>query len=301
MVEFEVVALAIFAAVGWGVSDPLSKAGMERGGTPFQVSVTVILVSVVVYWGALLVRGTPLTELAGWVIGLLIVTGLAATSLARVLSYIGVQRAGASVSSATLNTRPVWATIMAIAFLGESVTAQGVLGILFVVVGLIALAFSHAGDISGWNKVDLLFPLAAALTFAAGNVARRYVFTMSEATALQGVIINETAGLVGILAYLLYRHGRGFGEFMRAPRAAYAYFVGCGLMSALSLFALFAALERGRVVIVDPLSSPTSLFAILFTGLLLREVENVTRRLLIGAVLIITGVVLITGPELLVL
>jgi uncharacterized membrane protein len=263
--------------------------------------VTVILVSVVVYWGALLVRGTPLTELAGWVIGVFIVTGLAATSLARLVSDMGVQRAGASVSSATVNTRPVWATIMAIAFLGEAVTAQGVLGILFVVVGLIALAFSDAGDITGWNKVDLLFPLGAALTFAAGNVARRFVFTRSEVTALEGVAINETAGLVGILAYLVYRHGRGFGDFMRAPRAAYGYFVACGLLSALSLFALFAALERGRVVIVDPLSSPTSLFAILFTALFLREVENITKRLVVGAILIITGVVLITGPEFLVL
>lgn len=294
--EFDVVALALLTAAGWGASDPLSKAGMQRGGTPFQVSLTVILVSVVVYWVAIVVRGTPLSALAPWVIGLFILTGLAATSLARVLSYTGVQRAGASVSSATVNTRPVWATMMAIVFLGEAVTVQGILGILFVVSGLIALAFSNAGDISGWNKVDLLFPLAAALTFAAGNVARRFVFTETDVTALTGVAINETAGLVGLLAYLLYRHGRDFDSFLRASKEAYAYFVGCGLLSALSLFALFAALERGQVVIVDPLSSPTSLFAILFTALFLRDVEAVTPRLVGGAVLIITGVVLITGP-----
>lgn len=301
MVELEVAALALLAAVGWGASDPLSKAGMEQGGTPFQVSLTVILVSVVVYWGALLLRGVPVTALTPWAIGVFVATGLAATSLARILSYTGVQRAGASVSSATVNTRPVWATIMAIAFLGETVTAQGIFGILLVVAGLIALAFSNAGDTSGWNKTDLLFPLAAALTFAAGNVARRFVFTATEVTALEGVAINETAGLFGLVIYLLYRHGRDIDDFLRAPKQAYAFFVACGLMSALSLFALFAALERGRVVIVDPLSSPTSLFAILFTGLFLREVEDITRQLVVGAVLIIIGVVLITGPTIIVL
>lgn len=301
MVKLEVATLALLSAIGWGASDPLSKAGMERGGTPFQVSVVVILVSVVVYWSALLVRGTPLTELAPWVIGVFIVTGVVGTSIARVLSYTGVQRAGASVSSATMNTRPLWATMMAIVFLGEAITIQGVLGIVLVVTGLMALAFSDAGDISGWSKVDLLFPLAAALMFAAGNVARRFVFTASEATALEGVAINETAGLVGILTYLLYRHSSDFGEFMRAPKRAYAYFVACGLVSSLSLFALFAALERGRVVVIDPLSSPTSLFAIFFTALFLRDVEKTSRRLVIGAVLIITGVMLITGPQLLAL
>lgn len=295
--QHDVIALAILTAIGWGASDPLSKAGMERGGTPFQVSLTVIAVSLIVYWSALLVWGPSLTALAPWVIGMFVLIGLTATSLARVLSYMGVQRAGASVSSATVNTRPVWATVMAVLFLGEAVSVQGIIGILFVVAGLGALAFSKGGDISGWNKTDLLFPLAAALTFAAGNVARRFVFTETNVTALEGVVINETAGFIGLLVYLLYRHGNDFGEFLRAPRRAYAYFVGCGLVSALSLFALFAALERGPVVIVDPLSSPTSLFAILFTAIFLREVEEITRRLIVGAVLVVTGVVLITGPQ----
>jgi len=299
--QYEVVSLAILTAVGWGASDPLSKMGMEHGGTPFQASLTVIFVSVVVYWGALLIQGLSPMALAPWVVGLFIVTGLVATSLARVLSYTGIQRAGASVSTATVNTRPVWATVMAVAFLGEAITAQAILGILFVVAGLIALAFSEGGDITGWNNVDLLFPLAAALIFAVGNVTRRFAFTETNTTALQGVAINETAGLVGLLVYLLYRHGNDFDSFLRAPKRAYAYFVGCGLLSAFSLFVLFAALSRGRVVIVDPLSSPTSLFAILFTALFLRGIEVITRQLIVGAVLVVVGVVLMTGPQFLVL
>lgn len=295
--QYEVAALALLTAAGWGASDPLAKLGMERGGSPFQVSLTVVFVSVVVYWAAIVARGTPLSTLSLWVIGLFIATGLTATAMARVLSYIGVQRAGASVSSATVNTRPVWATILAVVFLGEVVTMQGILGILFVVGGLIALAFSKGGDITGWKKRDLLFPLAAALTFAAGNVVRRFVFTEHSVTALEGVAINETAGLIGLTAYLVYRHGSDFGTFLKAPKQAYGYFVACGLLSALSLFALFAALERGRVVIVDPLSSPTSLFAILFTFIFLRRVEKITGQLVIGAVLVISGVVLITGPQ----
>lgn len=295
--QHDVVVLALLTAAGWGASDPLSKAGMERGGTPFQVALTVVFVSVVVYWAALLARGSAVLSYPAWVLGLFVATGLAATALARVLNYVGVQRAGASINAATVNTRPVWATVLAVVLLGEAVTVQGAVGIVVVVAGLVVLAFSEGGDISGWRLRDLLFPLAAALTFAGGNVARRYAFTTSEVSAIEGVAINETAGLVGLVVFLLLRHGRDIDEFLRAPRRAYAYFVGCGLLSALSLFALFEALDRGRVVIVDPLSSPTSLFAILFTFLFLREFETVTRRLVVGAVLVVTGVVLITGPQ----
>lgn len=293
----DVVILALLAAIGWGASDPLSKMGMEHGGTPFQVSLTVVFVSAVAYWVALAFQGAAIFAYPLWVLGLFVATGVTATALARLLSYIGVQRAGASVSSATVNTRPVWATILAIVFLGEAVTPQGILGILIVVAGLITLAFSKGGDMEGWRLTDLLFPLAAALTFAAGNVARRYAFTETSVSALEGVAINETAGLFGLLVFLLLRHGRDFDEFLLAPRRAYAYFVACGLFSALSLFALFEALDRGRVVVVDPLSSPTSLFAILFTFVFLRQVESVTRQLVLGAILVVTGVVVITGPQ----
>ena len=296
-----VMGLALLTAVSWGVSDPLSKAGMERGGTPFLASMIVVLVSVTGYWLALFVRGFDLFALPVWVVLSFFGIGLVSTGLARLLNYVGVQRAGASVNSATVNTRPLWATILAIVFLGEAITAQGVLGILCVVSGLGLVAFSGGGDVSGWDKRDLLFPLGAAITFAFGNVARRFLFTDTAATPLDAVALNELAGLVGLVSFLLYSRRGRLGSFLRAPREAYAYFVGCGVFSALALFGLFAALERGRVVVVDPLSSPTSLFAILVTALLFRRVESITRRLVAGAVLVVVGVVLITGPQLLVL
>jgi len=295
--ELDVVVLALTTATAWGASAPLSKLGLNRGGTPFQVALTVVTVSVVVYWLGFLIQGESLAGLPLWVLGLFVVTGLFATALARVLAYNGVQRLGASVNSAGINTRPVWASLLAVFLLGETITAQMGLGILVVVAGLIALALSEGGDITGWEFRDLAFPLAAALTFAGGNVARRFAFSATDVTALSAVAINETAGLIGLLVYLLLRHGGGLGEVLSAPRASYAFFVGSGLLNALALFTLFEALNRGRVVVVDPLSSPTALFAILFTFLFLREIERVTLRLVLGAALVVAGVLLITGPQ----
>lgn len=292
-----VVGLALVTAVSWGASSPLSKAGMERGGTPFQVALTVVSVSVVVYWSALFVRGDQVFAHPTWALALFAVTGLLATALARVLSYVGVQRVGASVNSAGINTRPVWAMLLAVVLLGESVTVQTVLGVGLVVGGLVALAFSEGGDVTGWRLRDLAFPVAAALTFAGGNVARRFGLVASDVTSLEAVALNETAGLLGLLTFVLVRRRDDVRGFLAAPRRAYGYFVGCGLLSALALFSLFEAFDRGRVVIVDPLSSPTSLFAILFTALFLRDVEQVTRKLVAGAALVVGGVVLITGPQ----
>jgi len=294
----DAVLFALLSAAMWGGSSVISKLGLERGGSPFQAAMTVVTVSVVVYWGAVLATGTPILTDSTFVIGLFAFTGLLSTAVARVVSYNGIQRVGASVNSAGINTRPVFASLGAVVFLGEVLTLQTAFGIVVVVAGLILLALSKGGDVRGWNYSDLVFPLAAALIFATGNVLRRYGLSLTQMPPLGAVAINETAGLVGLFVFVaLYTRG-DVRSLLSAPRRAYAFFVGCGLMSSVALFALFEALSRGRVVVVDPISSPQSLFALLFTAVLLRDVEEVTPRLILGVVLVVVGVVVITAPEL---
>ena len=293
----DVVALALTTAALWGASSPISKLGLERGGTPFQAALTVVTVSVALYWTAILVQGPQVFGHSLGAIAVFAFTGVLGTAIARVVTYTGVQRVGASVNSAGVNTRPVFASLGAVIFLGESLTLQTSVGIVIVVGGLIAIALSQGGDLRGWQTTDLVFPLAAAMAFAAGNVVRRFGFTSTSITPIEGVAFNETAGLVGLLIYVAARHRGDVRGFLDAPREAYFWFAGAGVVSAVALFTLFEALSRGRVVVVDPISSPTSLFAILFTFLFLREVERVTTRLVVGAVLVVTGVVLITAPQ----
>ena len=297
----DAVLLALLTAMLWGASSPVSKLGMERGGTPFQAALTVVTVSLVVYWTALLVQGGNFLGVSAFAVGLFAFTGLLSTAIARVVTYTGVERVGASVNSAGVNTRPVFASLAAVIFLGEALSLQTAIGIVIVVAGLIALALSKGGDIRGWEYSDLVFPIGAAIMFATGNVLRRYGLTATDMTTLQGVAINETAGLIGLVVFIVAFRNQDPRDFLSAPRAAYGYFVGCGLLSSVALFTLFEALDRGRVVVVDPISSPTSLFALLFTAIFLRDVEEITRRLLLGVVLVVTGVVIITAPEILTL
>jgi drug/metabolite transporter (DMT)-like permease len=297
--EWEIVALALVAAAGWGFGSPLSKLGMERGGSPYQVALSVVAMSSVAYWTMLLLRGEAILDVAPWIVGVFVVAGIVGTAIGRVLTFEGVERLGASINSAAVNTRPLWASIVAVAFLGETVTPQMGVGILIVVVGLIAVAFSKGGDISGWEVSDLVFPLSAAIAFGSGNVIRRFAFVETTITPLEGAALNETAALLGLLVFVVAKNPspEDLRDVLSAPQKAYACFAGAAVVNAFALLALLEALSRGPVVVVDPLSAPTSLFAILFAFVFLRRVERVTRRLIAGAVLVIAGIVLITGPD----
>jgi DME family drug/metabolite transporter len=290
-----VYALALVPAVLWGFGPILDKRGMDAGGGSLQASLVVVIVDSGLFWLALLVRSwpDPFAGLTPRLVGLFAVAGFLGTALGRIFVFAGVERVGASINSAGISTRPLFATLLALLFLGEPLGPLTGAGIVVLVAGLVALTYSKGGDVSGWQPRDILFPVGAAAVFALGNVLRRFGFVDTGATPLQAVAVNETAALVALAGYAL---ARGRTDVLSAPRASYRYFTGSGLLTAVALLAFFSAfaMEAGRVAIVDPLAATAPLFTTIFSALLLRDVERVTKGVVLGAVLVVVGAVLIT-------
>jgi uncharacterized membrane protein len=286
----EVYLLALVPALLWGLSPVFSKRGMDAGGDPVQASLVVVIVDSALYWVVLLAtQGVDLfAELTVEALAIFVVAGLVGTSLGRV----GVERVGAAVNSAAISTRPLFATVLAVAFLGERVTLTTGVGVVIIVGGLLVLATARGGDLSGWHYRDLLYPVAAAAAFAVGNVLRRYGLQATETSALEAVALNETAALVGLAAFAVAVRGR---ETLAAPRRTFGYFAASGTLTAVALLSLFAAFAHpdGRVAVVDPLAATAPLFTAGFAAVLLEDVEAVTRGVVGGAVLIVVGVALV--------
>lgn len=108
MVDWTVVALALFPAVLWGFSPVLSKQGMAAGGSSLQASLVVVVVDSSLYWVALLAfQGLDVfANLSLAAIGLFAAAGFVGTALGRLAVFVGVHRVGASVNSAAISSRP---------------------------------------------------------------------------------------------------------------------------------------------------------------------------------------------------
>ena len=290
----EVYLLALVPALLWGLSPVFSKRGMDAGGDPVQASLVVVVVDSTLYWVVLLAtQGVDLfAALTVEALAIFVVAGLVGTALGRIAVFVGVERVGASANSAAISTRPLFATMLAAGFLGERVTLTTGVGVVIIVGGLLVLATARGGDLSGWHYRDLLYPVAAAVAFAAGNVLRRYGLQTTETSALEAVAINETAALVGLAAFVVAVRGR---DTLVAPRRTFGYFAASGTLTAVALLSLFAAFAHpaGRVAVVDPLAATAPLFTAGFAAVLLEDVEAVTRGVVAGAVLIVVGVALV--------
>lgn len=298
MVEFSappvVYALALVPALLWGFSPVLSKRGMAAGGTPVQAAVTVVVVDTALYFVALTATGRgPISGLAPRTVALFLGAGVVGTALGRLAVFAGIDRLGASVNSAAISARPLFAAAFAAGLLGERVSALTGAGVVVLAAGLVWLTRARGGDLRGWTPRDLAFPLAAAALFALGNVVRRYGLRATDATALQAVALNEMAALGTLGAYALVA---ARDETFGAPRRSYALFAASGTLTAVALLALFAAFARpgGRVAIVDPLAATAPLFTAAFAYFLLGDLERVTTGVVGGAALIVVGAALIT-------
>jgi len=292
MVPVGVYSIALAAAAAWSLSMVIAKRGLSAEGTTLQLTVIVAGVDAVVYWVLLVARegGSVFEVLSPLAIGAFVVAGVIGTALARLASFGGIDRVGASINSAGISTRPLFATALALVFLGEGISLGVGAGIGVLVGGLVLLSLSQGGDRGGWSATDLLFPLGAAAGFATADVIRRFGLTTTGATALHGVTINETAGVLALGAYVLARRP---GTFRSVSTRTYAVFGLSGAANALSFLLFFVALDIGPVAIATSLIGTTPLFTLAFTYLFLGDLERVTPGVLAGAALVVAGTVVI--------
>jgi uncharacterized membrane protein len=192
-----------------------------------------------------------------------------------------------------VSARPLFATAFGFGLLGEPVSLETAAGIVVLVAGLVVLSLAKGGDLAGWRTRDLSYPLASGALFAFGNVLRRFGLGTGGADVLQAVALNEAGAL---LVFLGYAAVRGTGGFRSADRRSYGYFAVSGGLTAIALLSLFGALAlpAGRVAIVESLASTAPLFTTVFAYFLLRDLERVTRGVVVGAALVVVGVALVT-------
>jgi uncharacterized membrane protein len=78
-------------------------------------------------------------------------------------------------------------------------------------------------------------------------------------------------------------------------RRSFFFFLGAALIATLAQVGNFVALGRGELSAIIPLLNTTPLFSVCFSALFLRNVETVTLRIVLGAALMVAGVIMITS------
>jgi uncharacterized membrane protein len=214
----------------------------------------------------------------------LLFAGLMAPSLARLLQFMAVDRLGVALSTPLIETTPLFGAVFAVSILHEEITIPIGIGITIVVLGVMILGSRESVKLT---RTGVVLALLSAVLFAGADIGRKIGITLVSSPFL-GAAVGAT---VGIAAYFL------FSIVTKTPIASpkkwtrFDYLT--GILTGVGMASVFSALFVEKVVVVQPLQSTTPLFALFFTWVFLRRLENVTASTCLAAILIVIGSILV--------
>lgn len=305
--------LAFLTAICIGLSTVAVGLGLDRvradhdGSPVFAAAFVTLVVSLVVFWGAALVRGVPTAALSPATLWPFVLAGVLYPALFRLLYYTGIDRIGANVTGAVVAANPAVAALLAIPLLGERFTAATAAGLIAIVggAGLLQLADETDADadgsdggsaatdvvvreLAGSDARDLLYPLGALVAVGVGYVLISFGLD-SFPHSVTATAITQTAGVLALLAVLLQStDARRQVGVVSGHRAGLAFFVAAGAVVAVGWLSQFAALGIGSVVVVVPLVNTYPLVIAAVSYGLARQLPR-SPRVVAGIVAIVVG------------
>lgn len=217
-----------------------------------------------------------------------LLAGVLAPGLSQLMFFLAVRDLGASRTSVVVGTAPLVAVAIALVALDEPARIALLAAAVLVVLGSVALGLEGDRPVE-FKRIGALLALASTVLFATRDDVLRWLATGTKAPPLPAAAVAMAGGAATLTGYLLLRRRLRLGELRRAaPR-----FLLPGLLFGGSYALLFEAYYRGRVTIVSPLVATESLFAVLFSILLLRRSEGIGRHVVLGALLVVAGGALI--------
>ena len=224
--------------------------------------------------------------------------------------YIGVQRIGAARAATIKSAAPVYAVICAVVFLGERPGVLQFFGIVAVIVGVLTIVSeSETGTPpdadprsaehprtpakrSRGRNFDLLFPLLAGVCTGLAAVLYKFGFARLDSPLLAAWTGATVALFILPLIALLFPKP---ARYRIGARRAWMWVTLAGLATAGAIYCRVLSIDLGDVSIVFTLIQTSPLFVVIISAVFLRELERVTRQVVFGAVLTVTGGIVVSA------
>jgi uncharacterized membrane protein len=286
--------LALLSSFFISVTTILMKKAIERTN-PTSAMLVVTLAGSIIF---LLISffTIPFSYLKSEALLYFVIAGLFSPALVRWLYFISLDRIGPSVSSSILATGPAFTAIIAIVLLNEKITLQISFGIITIIGGIVIFErdMNNEAGTGNRNSKDLIFPLLSALFFSFAIVTRKMGLNI-----LDSPIFGVTVGFVtSMVIYSLVCLGsKKLRSSISVKKQDLPLFLWAGIFLTAAWLTLFYALSNGKAIIVTPLASLHPLFVLVLSYFFLGKAEKITKGILVGACVVVAGVLLITTGQ----
>lgn len=270
----------------FSLSSVLTRRGLE-GSTPHTGSLVVLLFNFVIFFIAL--AWVDFSRIAfSWHWAAFAGAGISSPALSLLFMYRSIAQMGVAPTNAIVITNAFFGPFLAFFILGERPHPVIWLGIAIVVCG-VWLLMGGADMRKHWRYIWI--PVMSAICFGLAHNLRKIGFGGMDSLLFGGFLQAASAAAVAPIILKIATRGHAYAFNPRSVR----YFLLAGLAMAAALLSLLFALRSGQVSLIGPILAAAPLFALVLTYLLLGSHEKITPRIVGGACLIVSGVVLVAS------
>lgn len=274
------------AALCFAASHILIRRGLVTSNAVTSAFISLGITALVLW--LLLPFFIPLSDLWTPAVGYFLAAGLFAPGLGRTLTYVGIERIGVARSAPISNSSPMFSSLLAVFLLKEIWTLQNFLGTTFVILGIAILSSARVGP-AEWRRLDVIYPIVAAVAFGISNNLRKLGLMESNLPLMAAAVTATTAF---IFALCLLRAGGGF-RALALSRVNCGWLFAGGLANTAATLSSFFALSFGKVVVVEPLVAVNPVISLFLSAIFLKDLEIITVRVVLGALCSVVGTTLV--------
>jgi uncharacterized membrane protein len=281
---------AILSAATWAVDSILVRKGTVYSNATTAALTSFVISALVFVTYIFLIAAYPAEQVFHPANLYFVVSGLIQPAFVRVLFYMGIVRLGVARAGPLRSTAPLFTVILAFFLLHEMPGLVVYAGAFLTVAGTWFVSYKRPGE-ARWRKLDLLFPIGAAILASISQNIRKLGLNVTGAPLLASTV-SITTSLLCLTTSLMVTGKISSLDF---NRKCMPYFVSAGFFASLGQLFTFMALHAGEVSVVAPLGNTTPLFIIAYSAVFLRGEEKLTMPVVLGAALLVGGIALITS------
>lgn len=271
-----------------GITAVLAKIGIKNTDSNLATAIRTIVI-LIFSWLMVVIVGSfnTITELSAETIIFLVLSGLA-TGLSWLCYFKALQLGNVNKVTPIDKSSTVLTMILAMIFLGESITALKVVSIVLIGVGTyLMIEKKEVIDQSEGNNKWLIFALGSAVFASLTSILGKVGISGVESnlgTAIRTVVVL-------IMAWIVVFVTKKQHEIKNIDKKSWVFLLLSGLTTGLSWLCYYKALQDGEASIVVPIDKLSIIITIGFSFFILKE--KLTKKALAGLILIVAGTLML--------
>ena len=277
------VLFAFLSAIFAGMTSILAKCGIKKTDSNVATFIRTLVVLPLSLLMALIVNPNfSLGAVSSKTLVFLVLSGLSTGAswlcYFRALSKGDINKVVPIDKSSTVLT-----IILAVIFLGESVTVYKTLGVVFIAIGTLLMIekkdTEKKSEGEGWLIYALLSAFFASLTTILGKIGIEGVES-NLGTAIRTAVVI-------VMSFIMVAFTGKTGEIRKIDKKELGFILLSGLSTGASWLCYYKALQDGEAGIVVPIDKLSILVTIAFSYIVFKE--RLSKKAMLGLVMIVFG------------